>query len=74
MLLHTGNISQSQRETLPQNKRMAKNFQANDTKKQPGVAILISNKIDYQPSYQKKKGKLTTYSSKEISTKMNSQF
>jgi exonuclease III len=29
-------------------------FQANGQKKQPGVAILISNKIDFQPKVLKK--------------------
>ena len=31
-----------------------RNFQANDPKKQAGVAILISNKIDFQPKVIKK--------------------
>jgi hypothetical protein len=53
-LLHTGNTPQRQRQTLPQSKRLEKNFQANDPKKQAEVAILISNKIDFQPKVNKK--------------------
>jgi exonuclease III len=49
-------------------------FQANGPKKQGGVAILISTKIDSQPKVIKRDGKYTSYSSKEISIKMNSQF
>ena len=50
-------------------------FQANDLKKQAGVAILISNKIDFETKAIKKdKGGGTSYSSKVKSTKMNSQF
>jgi hypothetical protein len=33
-----------------------KKFQANDPKKQAGVAILISNKIDFQPKVIKRYG------------------
>ena len=43
-------------------------FQSNGPKKQAGVAILISNKIDFQPEVIKKKKKIrkdTSYSSKE---------
>jgi hypothetical protein len=42
-LLHTGNTSQQQKQTLPQSKRLEKKkaFQANGLKKQSGVAILI---------------------------------
>jgi hypothetical protein len=35
---------------------MEKNFQANGPKKQAGVAILISNKIDFQPKVIKEDG------------------
>ena len=42
------------RETLPQNERLENNFQANAMKKQAGVAILISNKIVFQPKVIKK--------------------
>jgi hypothetical protein len=61
------------------------NFQANDLEKQAGVAILISNKIDFQSKVIKKKKKKkkkrkkktrrdTSYSSKVKSSKKNSQF
>jgi hypothetical protein len=36
--------------------KAGKNFQANSLKKQAGVAILISNKIDFQPKVIKKEG------------------
>ena len=49
-------------------------FQANGVKKQAGVAILISNKIDFQPKVIKKTRRGTSYPSKVKSTKMNSQF
>ena len=49
-------------------------FQANGLKKQAGVAILISNKIDFQPKVIKKDKEGTSYSSKVKSTKLNSQF
>jgi hypothetical protein len=49
-------------------------FQANVPKKQAGLAILISNKIDFQPKVIKKDRRGTSYSSKVKSTKMNSQF
>ena len=39
-------------------------FQANGPKKQAGVAILISNKIDFQPKVIKKTRRGTSYSSK----------
>jgi hypothetical protein len=47
-LLLTGNPSQGKRQTLPQNERLETIFQANGLKKQAGVAILISIKIDFQ--------------------------
>jgi exonuclease III len=53
-LLPTGNSSQGKRQILPQSKRLEKIFQANDLKKQAGVAILISKKIDFQPKVIKK--------------------
>ena len=49
-------------------------FQANGPKKQAGVAILILNKIDFQPKDIKKDKEGTSYSSKVKSSKMNSQF
>jgi len=48
-------------------------FQANDLKKQAAAAILTSNKIDFQPKVIKKYQEDNSYSSKEKSTKMNSQ-
>jgi hypothetical protein len=53
-LLHTGNPPQGQRQTLPWSKRLEKIFQANSPKKQSGVAILISNKINFQAKVIKK--------------------
>ena len=44
-MLLTGNTSQGKRQTIPQ----SENFQANGLKKQAGIAMLISNKIDFQP-------------------------
>jgi len=49
-LLHVGNTPQSQIKTLPQSKKLENNFQGNGPKKQAGVAILISNKIDFYPN------------------------
>jgi hypothetical protein len=55
-------------------------FQANGLKKQDGVAILIANKIDFQPKDIKttatttKTRRGTSYSSKVKSYKRNSQF
>jgi exonuclease III len=49
-------------------------FQANGLKKQAGVAILISNKIDSNPKLSKKINRDTSYSSKLKSSKRNSQF
>jgi hypothetical protein len=40
----------------------------------PGVAILISNKIDFQQKVSKEMQKDTLYSSKQKSTNMTSQF
>jgi exonuclease III len=57
-LLHTGTIHQCQRQTLPHYLRVKgwkTIFQANGPKKQAGAAILISDKIDFQPSHQKDK-------------------
>jgi len=42
-------------------------------RKKAGVAIPISNKIDFQPKVIKKDIEHTPHSSKEISTTMNSQ-
>jgi len=49
-------------------------FQANGMKKQAGVAILKSNKIDFQPKVIKKTRRGTSYSSKVKSSKRNYQF
>jgi exonuclease III len=53
-LLHTEKLPQGQGQTLPQSKRLEKNFQASGPKKQAGVVILITNKIDFQPKVIKK--------------------
>ena len=53
-MLHTGNAPQCQRQTLPQEKCWKTNFQANGPKKQARVAILISNKINFQLKVTKK--------------------
>ena len=48
-------------------------FQANGPKKQAGVVILISNKVDFQPKVIiQDKEEHSSYSSKEKSTKINS--
>jgi hypothetical protein len=53
ILLHTINTPQQQRQALSQSKRTEKVFQANGRKKQAGITILLSNKIDIHPkSYQ----------------------
>jgi exonuclease III len=52
--VHRGNPSQGQRQALPQSKRLEAIFQANGPKKQAGVAILISNKVKFQPKVIKK--------------------
>ena len=48
ILLNTRNAAQWQRQTLPQSKKLEKNFQANDPNKQAGVTNLISNKSNFQ--------------------------
>jgi hypothetical protein len=50
------------------------NFQTNGLKKQAGVSILISNKIDFQPKVIKKDKEGHFYSSKLKSSKRNSHF
>jgi hypothetical protein len=52
-LLLTGNLPQGQRHYL-RIKGWKTIFQANGPKKQAGVAILISNKIGFQPKVTKK--------------------
>ena len=49
-------------------------FQANSLKKQAGVAIVILNKIDFQPKLIKKTRRGTLYSSKLKSFKSNFQL
>jgi hypothetical protein len=49
-------------------------FLAYGPKKQAGVAILISNKMDFQPNVIKKDKEGHFILVKEKSTKMNSQF
>jgi exonuclease III len=53
-LLLIGKPPKGQRQTLPQSKRLESIFQGSDLKKQAGIAILISNKIDFQPKVIKK--------------------
>jgi hypothetical protein len=50
------------------------NFQANGLKKQAGVTILISNKIDSQPKVSKKDKEGHFIIIKGKSSKRNSQF
>jgi hypothetical protein len=49
-------------------------FQANSPKKQAGVAILISDKIDFQPKVIKKDKERHFILIKGKSSKRNSQF
>jgi hypothetical protein len=49
-------------------------FQANGPRKQAGVAILITNKTDFQPEVSSIMEKDILYSSKGKSTKRKSQF
>jgi hypothetical protein len=57
------------KDLLLQGKKLEKTFQANGPKKQVGVAILVSDKIDFKPKLIRRQGKDTTDSSKEKSTK-----
>jgi hypothetical protein len=41
---------------IPQNKRLEKMFEVNGPKKQAGMVILISSKIDFQPKVIKRDG------------------
>jgi exonuclease III len=56
--LLTGNPSQGKGQTLPQSERLENNFPSKWFKKQVGVAILILNKIDFQPKVILIKGKI----------------
>jgi len=67
-LLHAGNTPQRQRQTLPQSKWLE-----NGPKKQAGVAILISNKIEFQQKVIKKDKEGYFIFIKKKSTKMISQ-
>jgi hypothetical protein len=53
-LLLTGNPSQGKRQTLPQNERLENNFSSKWSEETSWLAILISNKIDFQPKDIKK--------------------
>ena len=54
-MLNRGNTPQGQRQRLPQRKRLENIFlQANGLRKQARVAILISDKIDFQPKVIKR--------------------
>ena len=48
LLLHTRNTSPPQRQTLSQSKGLEQIYQSNEPKKQAGVAIQISNKINFK--------------------------
>jgi hypothetical protein len=72
-LLLTGNPPQGKRQTLPQSERLENNFPSKRSE-EAGVAILILNKIDFQPKVIKKTRRGTSYPSKVKFTKMNSQF
>jgi hypothetical protein len=54
ILLHTRNTLQQQRQTLSQSKRMEKILSSKWSRKQAGAAILISNKVDFQPKVIKR--------------------
>ena len=54
-LLHTGNITQTQRQTVPQSKGYGKG-----PKKHAGVAILLNN-ITFQKNKSEESEKNTTY-------------
>ena len=56
-MLHTGNPPQRKERHYLRVKGWKTSFQANINKKQAGVAILISNKIDFQTKLKKKKKK-----------------
>ena len=54
ILLHAGNTPQCQRQTVPTVKDWKTIFQASGPKKQAGVTILTSDKIEFQPQVIKK--------------------
>jgi hypothetical protein len=73
-LLLTTNPSQGKRQTLPQNERLENNFPSKWYEETSWIAILISNKINFQQKVIKKTKRDTSYSSKVKSPKRNSQF
>jgi hypothetical protein len=68
----TGNPSQGKRKTLPQSERQENNFPSKWSEEKAGVAILISNTIDFQLKVKKKDKE--GYFIKVKSSKRNSQF
>jgi len=54
ILLPTGNTAQRPRQTLPQSERLENNFPSKWAEEAAGVAILISNKINFQLKVIKK--------------------
>jgi hypothetical protein len=72
--MHTGISHQCQRQVVLRGKGWKTVFQANGPRKQAGVAILISNKIDFQPNIIKKDKEGHFILIKEKSIKKNSQF
>ena len=73
LLLYTRNTPQPQRQTLPQSKGLGKFFQSNGPKKQAGVAILISIKIDFKLKSVRRNGEGHFILITEKSIKMKSQ-
>jgi hypothetical protein len=71
-LLHTGNIPQCQRQTLPQSKRLETILPSDGPKKKAGAVILILNKINLQAKAIKKDKEGHSIVIKEKTTKMNS--
>jgi hypothetical protein len=55
ILLHTGNVPQCQRQTLPQIKGLKNNFQSKWSQETCWSIIIISDKIDFQPKVTKKR-------------------
>ena len=53
ILLHTGNVPQCQRQTLPQIKGLKNNFQSKWSQETCWSIIIISDKIDFQPKVTK---------------------
>ena len=72
-MLLTGNPPQGKDRHFLRVKGWKTTVQANKPKNRAGVAILMSNKIDFQPKLSKKM-RGNSYTSKVKSSKMNSQF